>query len=357
MLEYLRKNEYNIGYSGEYIRREEEVEKMALIKCPECGKEISDKAGKCPNCGEKMDKSKKICEGNNSSEKNDKHKLIIVIIILIAIIISLLFILIAKQDSEKENGSIVISENINTREKKETGEESQKKEKVFAVNKMLYDDEYISITCESISQAGINFKVTSKLKNRNCSISVDKISLDGLGVDLYNYYHCEIQPGESINYTMEGSLNYLEHKLLSLTGDVYDDTGTGFVELDICDFDLGGEANLEYDEKIGLDQFSSDNIDVKYIGASGKGLEFRVYNKKQSMINIVCDSLKLNEEELELYFGCVSVPANSTVSYYVDVISGNPDLLPEDIKAFTGVMHTWGRTGNTEDKFSISFKK
>lgn len=24
---------------------------MALIKCPECGREISDKAGSCPNCG------------------------------------------------------------------------------------------------------------------------------------------------------------------------------------------------------------------------------------------------------------------------------------------------------------------
>lgn len=24
---------------------------MALINCPECGKEISDKAGNCPNCG------------------------------------------------------------------------------------------------------------------------------------------------------------------------------------------------------------------------------------------------------------------------------------------------------------------
>lgn len=24
---------------------------MALIKCPECGKEISDKAASCPNCG------------------------------------------------------------------------------------------------------------------------------------------------------------------------------------------------------------------------------------------------------------------------------------------------------------------
>lgn len=24
---------------------------MALIKCPECGKRVSDKAGNCPNCG------------------------------------------------------------------------------------------------------------------------------------------------------------------------------------------------------------------------------------------------------------------------------------------------------------------
>lgn len=24
---------------------------MALIKCPECGREISDKAIACPNCG------------------------------------------------------------------------------------------------------------------------------------------------------------------------------------------------------------------------------------------------------------------------------------------------------------------
>ena len=27
------------------------VDYMALIKCPECGKEISDKATACPNCG------------------------------------------------------------------------------------------------------------------------------------------------------------------------------------------------------------------------------------------------------------------------------------------------------------------
>ena len=32
---------------------------MALIKCPECGKEISDKAAACPNCGAPVE-SKKI---------------------------------------------------------------------------------------------------------------------------------------------------------------------------------------------------------------------------------------------------------------------------------------------------------
>lgn len=36
---------------------------MALIKCPECGKEISDKAGKCPNCGKifAAETKNKIC--------------------------------------------------------------------------------------------------------------------------------------------------------------------------------------------------------------------------------------------------------------------------------------------------------
>ncbi|MDE5803214.1 MAG: zinc-ribbon domain-containing protein [Lachnospiraceae bacterium] len=29
---------------------------MALIKCPECGKEISDKASSCPGCGYPINK-------------------------------------------------------------------------------------------------------------------------------------------------------------------------------------------------------------------------------------------------------------------------------------------------------------
>lgn len=31
---------------------------MALIKCPECGKEISDEAKICPNCGAKSEQKR-----------------------------------------------------------------------------------------------------------------------------------------------------------------------------------------------------------------------------------------------------------------------------------------------------------
>ncbi len=38
---------------------------MSMIKCPECGKEISDKASICPNCGYPLDSPSKV--GNNTT--------------------------------------------------------------------------------------------------------------------------------------------------------------------------------------------------------------------------------------------------------------------------------------------------
>lgn len=52
---------------------------MALIKCPECGKEISNRAEKCPNCGypiiEKVDSKKQgkiFIDQNKSNRKNEQ---------------------------------------------------------------------------------------------------------------------------------------------------------------------------------------------------------------------------------------------------------------------------------------------
>ena len=43
---------------------------MAMIKCPECGKEISDKASTCPNCGSPV--STINAENRNQGDANNK---------------------------------------------------------------------------------------------------------------------------------------------------------------------------------------------------------------------------------------------------------------------------------------------
>lgn len=50
---------------------------MALIKCIECGKEISDNAETCPNCGFKLDldaKAKGYQMMKEKNKKEEKHK-------------------------------------------------------------------------------------------------------------------------------------------------------------------------------------------------------------------------------------------------------------------------------------------
>ena len=61
---------------------------MALIKCPECGKEISDTVKKCPHCGfvNKKLKKDKINNGKNFIRQNIKVISIILGIIIVGIV-------------------------------------------------------------------------------------------------------------------------------------------------------------------------------------------------------------------------------------------------------------------------------
>jgi len=54
---------------------------MSLIKCPECGKEISDKASHCINCGYSL-------AWEEQKSRHDKRK--VIVIIITAIIVAVL---------------------------------------------------------------------------------------------------------------------------------------------------------------------------------------------------------------------------------------------------------------------------
>ena len=55
---------------------------MALIKCPECEKEISSAAKKCPNCGFDL----------QAETKSKYRKIIVIIIVIILLIVGVIHI-------------------------------------------------------------------------------------------------------------------------------------------------------------------------------------------------------------------------------------------------------------------------
>ena len=58
---------------------------MAMFNCPECGKEISDKANTCPNCGCPL-KNKKMKKKDNTVKKNALKRIFLKLFIIIIII-------------------------------------------------------------------------------------------------------------------------------------------------------------------------------------------------------------------------------------------------------------------------------
>lgn len=87
---------------------------MALINCPKCGKEISDKARKCPKCG--YSSRNKF----NNKKKSFSLKLIVICVIVgvfsIAVIFNLIPEIVRKNNEsildETASGILIMQENI-----------------------------------------------------------------------------------------------------------------------------------------------------------------------------------------------------------------------------------------------------
>ena len=65
---------------------------MALIKCKECGKEISDTLNVCPNCGIEIKKANIINNNKNNHNLYGKIDILLFILLMIYSLIRLYYI-------------------------------------------------------------------------------------------------------------------------------------------------------------------------------------------------------------------------------------------------------------------------
>lgn len=187
----------------------------------------------------------------------------------------------------------------------------------FNVNKELFKDDRIDLTCKEITSDSIIFECKNKT-DRDILFNFD-ISLDGILQSMWSDMdESTVLANETkkFSYYFQDSIENVEHASLSLFGIGFVD-GSEYMSFDIVDFDLGGNSNpdkLESGEKI----FSSDLIDVEYIGKFAQGMNFLVDNKSTESLSLYITDIIINNE-LDGYGNAFSIPAKSKgiISYYV----------------------------------------
>lgn len=106
---------------------------MAIINCPECGKEISDKAPACPNCGHPLKKADPVKSGPAQSAKKSKKKGSCIggLIVIIAIVVIVAAI---GSGGDKEKKQKTSSANSAAEATEESQKEDQPQEEILEID-------------------------------------------------------------------------------------------------------------------------------------------------------------------------------------------------------------------------------
>lgn len=105
---------------------------MALIKCPECGKEVSDKAGKCPNCGTDLQAYDSNTKKNNPNLKVSKWGFLVAGLVLglvLGIAIGVTLSIGEKREAAVKRGDTDTNSLVPKELNQETGEEAGEESK------------------------------------------------------------------------------------------------------------------------------------------------------------------------------------------------------------------------------------
>lgn len=163
---------------------------MAFIKCPECGKEVSDTAERCSGCGcdikRNIDEMKKQERRINKSKKSSMNKSLILVVIFIVVIIGV-FVGIQKQrDKDALTNLNLLFSHIE--------DISEYKMYVFTEvdGKYYYNDDGADFAIDEISQRISNLDICVKYIDEHYSKSKnaidDKIEETNYGCKTWEEY-------------------------------------------------------------------------------------------------------------------------------------------------------------------------
>ena len=193
-----------------------------------------------------------------------------------------------------------------------------------------------------------------KNKSDNNIDIILNIALDGYMQKVWcNADNSTISANETKQIIMNGTLDKVEHELMSINGTVFVNH-TGEEEFDICDISLGGQRN-EDDIKPGEVMYSTDDLVVEYLGADAQGVIFGVTNNRNKTITFGADSFIINNDDKDYAMTVTNIVGHSRGTYSIDIFSYNENYFSNDLHSFEGVLRSSIDGEGIVDRFPISY--
>lgn len=286
---------------------------MAMIKCPECGKEISETAESCPNCGYKLQKQSSWSGETTStgtysaieqpSKKKKKSKgLIWVIVVIVALIV-----IANSGDKEKEepaDSQNTVAEQENqedSKEKEDAGEKEQ--EKITVKKQKVYNDKNVVIWVDGYDDNGhkLNIRINNNSK-LNLGFNAHAYAVNGImtGNNIYDM-DCDVAKGKKANTDLRIDDSFLqEHEISEVK---YIDVLFWAYDNDnyIKEFDTG-QIRIKtsaYDKKqkwvSGETVYKQKNIQIDYLNNSDNKYNFSINNETGTYFDFDIENVSIND--------------------------------------------------------------
>lgn len=222
----------------------------------------------------------------------------------------------------------------------------------FVVEKTVYDCDEFTLICNNISPKGIEFRLVNRL-DEEVSIWM-AIALDGVDAPLWSDSNeSTIGAGETKDFLYHGTLEAVEHELMSVDGVAFIDSGN--ISFDICNLELGGAKNAK-ELPSGEVFYSTENLIVEYIGADAEGVNFKVVNNRKKSITFGAEKFTINGNDEDYAMGVTSIPGCSQSVYSVNLLRFNEEYFANDLSSFEGILEVFVDGEGTTDRFPVSWE-